>query len=413
MFERTKKPSDPVTVYLDGEPLEAEKGEPLAVTLLAASALRLARSPKLHRPRGPSCLRGDCDGCLARVDDVPNVMLCLRRAEGGEKVTTQNVLGSRETDLLRIIDWFFPKGIDHHHLLAGIPGVSEVMQTFARKLAGIGRLPTDAVLARAAERIACDVLVVGAGLAGTVVAAELARAGLDVCVADDGAVTGGSALAAGPEASEILRRCSLDRARLFVESTVVGIYDGEAVVAGRDGAVVTRPKALVLATGAHDGVVVVPNNDLPGVMSARAMAKLGSLGILPTEPVAVVGEGFWVERCLALFGSRVAVVLAESDLAEIEGSSRVKGVKAKGGRRTAVRLVAVATPSAPSFELAEMAGARVQHQSTGYRVVCDERGRATEGTWAVGECTGAAFDPASMASRSEACAADVVSSLRG
>ena len=42
-----------------------------------------------------------------------------------------------------------------------------------------------------------------------------------------------------------------------------------------------------------------------------------------------------------------------------------------------------------------------------------ERGRATEGTWAVGECTGAAFDPASMASRSEACAADVVSSLRG
>ena len=73
---------DPVTIYLDGAAIPAERGEPLAAALLAADKTILARSPKLHRPRGPSCFRGGCDGCLARVDGVPNVMTCLvaRRA---------------------------------------------------------------------------------------------------------------------------------------------------------------------------------------------------------------------------------------------------------------------------------------------------------------------------------------------
>ena len=49
---------DPVEITLDGETLVAEQGEALAFALLAADKLALSRSPKLHRPRGPSCLRG-------------------------------------------------------------------------------------------------------------------------------------------------------------------------------------------------------------------------------------------------------------------------------------------------------------------------------------------------------------------
>ena len=109
--------------------------------LLASDKTILARSPKLHRPRGPSCFRGACDGCLARVDGVPNVMTCLVPAQGGEHVDAQNVIGSRKADLLRVTDWFFAKGIDHHHLMAGVPGLSDVMQSFATKVAGPGRMP--------------------------------------------------------------------------------------------------------------------------------------------------------------------------------------------------------------------------------------------------------------------------------
>ena len=70
MFRRTRALRDPVTITLDGDPIPAERGEPLATALLAADKTILARSPKLHRPRAPSCYRGGCDGCLARVDGV-------------------------------------------------------------------------------------------------------------------------------------------------------------------------------------------------------------------------------------------------------------------------------------------------------------------------------------------------------
>ncbi|HTJ83752.1 MAG TPA: (2Fe-2S)-binding protein, partial [Polyangiaceae bacterium] len=161
---RSKNARSQVTLTLDGRSIGAEVGEPIAVALLAAGEGAIARSPKLHRPRGPACLRGDCDGCLARVDGVPNVMTCLVPCRGGEAVEVQNVLGTRKTDLLRITDWFFPKGIDHHHLMAGIPAVGDVMQTFARQMAGIGRLPADVVGPAPASTRRVEVLVVGGGL---------------------------------------------------------------------------------------------------------------------------------------------------------------------------------------------------------------------------------------------------------
>src|SRR5438045_3281368 len=185
MFAR-RAPSDPVTLTLDGETVEAERGEPLALSLLAADKAILARSPKLHRPRGPSCFRGACDGCLARVDGVPNVMTCLVPAGGGERIDSQNVMGSRKADLLRVTDWFFAKGIDHHHLMAGVPGLGDVMQSFARKVAGLGRVPSEPEAARPARRIEVDAAIVGGGVAGIAAASAIASAGRSALLVDDG-----------------------------------------------------------------------------------------------------------------------------------------------------------------------------------------------------------------------------------
>src|SRR5688572_16807172 len=98
MPRRLRPVRSPVEISHDGDTIVAERGEPLAAALLAAGRVSLARSPKLHRPRGPFCLRGGCDGCLARVDGVPNVMTCLTPARGGERIETQNVLGTRGID---------------------------------------------------------------------------------------------------------------------------------------------------------------------------------------------------------------------------------------------------------------------------------------------------------------------------
>ncbi|MGO8992824.1 MAG: (2Fe-2S)-binding protein, partial [Polyangiaceae bacterium] len=76
MPRRLVPPRDAVSITLDGERIVAERGEPIAAALLGAGKWTLARSPKFHRPRGPSCMRGACDGCLARVDGVANVMTC-------------------------------------------------------------------------------------------------------------------------------------------------------------------------------------------------------------------------------------------------------------------------------------------------------------------------------------------------
>lgn len=417
MFRRLDVISDPVTFRLDGSKVVGARGEPIAVAILASGERRIARSPKLHRARAPSCLRGDCDGCLARVDGEPNVMTCMRPLAGGEDVSTQNVLGTKDIDLLRITDWFFPKGIDHHHLLAGVPGVSDVMQSFARRMAGIGRLPSDVAAPRAAERVACDVLVVGGGLAGVAAAAALAAGGADVRLVEDAAELGGSALGAGPSALKKLHPLAqvvAQRAHVDAASTVVGVYDGEALVVGKRGATLVRPRAFVLATGAHDGAMAVPNNDLPGVLSARALAALARRGVVPSGKVAVVGGGPWAKLLdRVLDGDAIAIRASEADVESVRGSTRVKGIALHDGRRFDVDLVATAAPAAPAFELAEGMGATIEAcpDGSGYRPVSAEGGRIAHAAWAVGECVGEPFRPAALVARGAEIAASLLAFL--
>lgn len=394
MFERLKPIRNPVTIWFDGRKVEAEAGEPLAVALLAAGEAVVARSPKLHRPRGPACLRRDCDGCLARVDGVPNVMTCARTAQGDERITVQNVLGTRKTDLLRITDWFFPRGIDHHHLMAGIPGVGSAMQTFARQMAGIGRLPDEVEAVRPAKASSCDVLVVGGGLSGLACAAALTSAGIEVVLVDEAAELGGAALADASAVETVAGLVSkLGSARVLSGATLVGIYSGKALVdlGAKQGALTIAPRRIVLATGAHDGVLTVPNNDLPGVMGARAVSKLARAGIVPRGRAVIVGAGVWFDITKAALGERVARGIDPSQLESIRGGSRVSGVRTKSGEAIACEVVACATDLAPSFQLAVQAGAQTRVTDAGFAVQVDEHGRAAEGVWATGECTGLAY----------------------
>src|SRR5882724_6461838 len=202
MASRLSPPKHPVELELDGETLTAEAGEPIAVALIAADKVVLCRSPKLHRPHGPYCLRGGCDGCLVRINGEPNVTSCMVACRGGERIETQNVLGTRKVDLLEATDWFFPRGIDHHHLLAGVPAASFVVQKIARHVAGLGQLPDEPRKTGTARREDVDVLVVGGGAAGLLIAKRLVGSrstpsDLRVLVIDDGVVPGGSLLGRG------------------------------------------------------------------------------------------------------------------------------------------------------------------------------------------------------------------------
>lgn len=393
----------------DGAEIVAEEGEPIAAALAAAGHLAMARSPKFHRPRGPSCLRAACDGCLARVDGVPNVMTCRTPAHAGAEIVTQNTLGTRDLDLLRVTDWFFPKGMNHHELFAGVVGVDRLMQGFARRVAGLGKLPVHTSEPKKAERREVDVLVVGSGPAGACAAIELSQKGRSVEIVDDALVLGGSLGIFGPKSawSEIQQKFQglVDREAVVARArtTAVAVYGDDVLVVAEDGPEVVHAKAVVLASGAHDGVLAFEGNDVPGVMSARAALSFLARGVAPRKKVAIVrvpGGGPFgdvlAERARSIEGLEVDVVDGEPIV--VHGASRARSVVVRKGKKetkVSCDIVAVDAPRAPAYELAEQAGASIEHRGVGFFVVAPH-GKIRDGFFAIGEVTGTALEPAAM-----------------
>jgi glycine/D-amino acid oxidase-like deaminating enzyme len=250
----------PVRIRFDGTEIEALAGETVAAALAAADivALRHARS---GAPRGPYCGMGACFDCLVTVNGRPNQRACLTRVAAGMEVQSEAV--------------------------AGAAGGAE---------------------AAAAEEVACDVLVVGAGPAGLSAAHELALAGANVIVADERLQPGGQYFK--PLApSHVVERQRLDGqfrqglalheatlragAHILNETTVWAAFSATevaAIVAGRS--TLFRPKRLILATGAYEQPLPVPGWTLPGVMTVGALQTLArSYRVAPGERIVIAGNG--------------------------------------------------------------------------------------------------------------------------
>jgi sarcosine oxidase, subunit alpha len=357
-------------------------------------------------------MRGACDGCLVRVDGKPNVMACMVPACEGMAIASQNTLGSREVDLLRVTDWFFPQGVNHHEVLAGVPGAQTVMQAFARRAAGLGLLPETKMDPRRACRRRVDALVIGAGPAGMAVGAALSDKGRDVEVVDDGIHAGGSLRAL----------CSADRARwtevegpfqaavargtLRLRSSTVagGFYGADLLVVGPEGAEIATAEHVVLAPGAHDGVGLFEGNDVPGVMSARAAGLLLAEGVVVGKRVVIAlapdddTSSFGPAFVRALRDARLSEAVIVRDPVRVRGASRVRGVViAERGRirEIAADALLVDVPRAPAYELCAQVGARLEHEPRGF-VVRTDAGRIGARVWATGEVVGTILEPSAM-----------------
>ena len=366
MPQRLNEPEDPVTITHDGSSVVARRGEPLVLPLLVASGHALSRSPKLHRPRGPYCLRGACEGCLVRVDGVPNVMACQHAVRGGERVETQNVLGSRELDLLGATDYLFPRGMDHHRLFAGVRGVSPLVQAFARRVSGLGRLPDEVLGERSAQQRKTAVLIVGGGAAGLAAAAVLGKRAL---LCDDQPELGGALGLLEPEhAAAAITRAERSGAELLRHTSAAGLFRDEdglaALLVGDQGPLFVRPKQVLVATGNHDPSPLFENNDAPGVLSARAALLALRGGVAVGRRVAVVGEGRFARRFVELARGRIECV--ELDTESVRGAlgrtelSRVLVRAAGAERRLRADALIFDGPGAPAFELCVQAGAQVR-----------------------------------------------------
>jgi sarcosine oxidase subunit alpha len=411
------------TILLDGEPVPARTGEPVAAALLAAGKVVVSRSAKYHRPRGPFCLAGACGTCLVRAGGLPSQRACRTPCRDGLAIETQNAVPGARHDLLGVIDRLTPRGLDHHHLATWSAVANRAAVAVARRLAGLGRLPDRAALGSVrpggpAREERWDALVVGAGPAGLAAAEALADAGRSVLLADREPAPGGRLRCrleaeGAPDLAWAARSAARVRAaggEVAAGTTVVGLWhDGGAPVAAlhADGPParvrLVRPARVVVCTGGTPQPLAIPGGDRPGVLGGRGLAvALAEHGVVPGARAVVVGEGAEPHaRAGALAGAGVAVeIVGDAAAGRVLGRTRVRAL-ALPSRRLACDTLAIATPPAPAAELARALGGEVGWDASlgAFALRVDAAGRTdVPGLLAAGEVTGG-MDAARAAER--------------
>lgn len=409
---------------LDGDAIPAVEGEPVACSLVAADETLFARSIKYHRPRGAYCFAAACSHCLMRVDGMPNVYTCRVPARPGMRLERQNAFPSAKVDVFSTIDFFFPRGLDHHEMFAGVPVAEKVMAKVARQLAGLGLLPDQEAPARLpARNVNIRVAIIGGGAAGLAAARVLADKGVPFLLFERDERVGGRLTRGAPQPEDpaVASADSFPKGSIVTRAHAIGLYDDEG---GRFLAIgATEPEGLrllkvyadrfLLTPGGHPALIPFENNDLPGVYAGRAASMLlREYGVAP-EKTALVGWGaelYALARLMEARGTKVTAVVdlrgpvpAEAPAGACVGSEpKAHGgkqvsafsYKPEGGRlrkKVDCDAVLVSVPTSPSFELARQGGASVDFDpERGLFVVRAEAdGRtAAEDVFVAGDITG-------------------------
>jgi sarcosine oxidase, subunit alpha len=357
------------------ELVPAREGDTVSLALLDAGVLETSKSAKYRRPRGAYCLRGDCGTCLVRIDGLPNRRACLTIVREGMHVEPQNRL-TAGPDPSALIDTMMRGDIDHHHLMVRPRVVNQIMQGVARNLTGLGTLPDRLPDAPARHEVhRPDVLVVGAGPAGAAAYEALVGGGRRVLWVDRLDRAGLSAQP-GAGALDGLLDCT----------GVFGAYPPErlwAAVTNVPGEpLVLRsiyPRHVLVATGSRDPTLLLPNNDRPGVVSARGLLhQLRRSGARLEVPAVVVGAG---EHAQGLAHALGLDLVPPDHVDRIRGNP-IRALRLRDAERD-VRIVALAAAPAPAFELARQAGAAVAWDGAGFAVQRDDAGRCAHEPWTV------------------------------
>lgn len=85
-IEKGVERPEPVTIRVDGSPVEAYPGESLAAALLA-SGRRVFRRTATGEPRGPFCNMGVCFECVVEVNGR-RLRACTTAVQEGLEVRT-------------------------------------------------------------------------------------------------------------------------------------------------------------------------------------------------------------------------------------------------------------------------------------------------------------------------------------
>ncbi|HSK39217.1 MAG TPA: sarcosine oxidase subunit alpha family protein [Arenibaculum sp.] len=295
--------SHPLRFSFDGRSVPALAGDTIASALLACGRVHFGRSFKYHRPRGVLAGGWEEPNALVTIgrgaQTEPNTRATIAEAAEGLAVRSQNAWPSLRFDIGAVnglLSPFFAAGFYYKTFMGPFRRSWMLYEPFIRRAAGLGAGTFEPDGDRYERKHAfCDVLVVGAGVAGLSAAIEAGRAGKRVTVCDENPRPGGvldlnDEMIAGQTADEWMFRTlnalkELPNVRMMSRTNVYGYYDGNVLAAIErtargahiGGGAPTRQRhwriqaeAVVLATGALDRPFVFAGNDRPGIMLLSA-----------------------------------------------------------------------------------------------------------------------------------------------
>lgn len=306
--------SKPLRFSFNGRHLMGYRGDTLASALLANGIRIVGRSFKYGRPRGILCAGVEEPNAVVQIGgsearQTPNVRATEQPLYDGLIAHSVNGWPSAEHDLMGVLGSLggalMTPGFYYKTFM--FPAFAwEKYEWFIRRAAGLGKS------SRQRDPDTYDhvnhhteVLVVGAGPTGLAAALAASQRRQRVMLLDERTEAGGSLLWSDTAAGERIEGMAamdwveqtlarLDASPLVTRmacTTVTGYHDhnfltawqrcddaaafaGSATpVAARQRLHKIRAGSVVLATGAHERPLVFANNDLPGCMTASAIAE--------------------------------------------------------------------------------------------------------------------------------------------
>ncbi len=427
-----------VEFSFNGQAIKGFAGDTVASALLASGVQLVARSYRLHRPRGIfSCgveePTGLVDIGLGR-ERTPNTRVTDILAHNGLIATSGNCWPSLSFDIGAInsaLGAFMPAGFYYKTFMWPR---WKLFEPAIRELAAAAVAPDGTDPERYDEvSVSTEVLVVGSGLCGMQAALSAVQAGRQVMLLEDGVQPGGwsASQSLSPAGKAADRPAAMKSAlqaagvRVQTRTTAVGLYDHGLVTAIESfegmGAVIRerlwkiRARQIILATGAFERPLLFPDNDRPGVMLAGAVERyISHYGVACGARVVVAAacdSAYGVAQTLGAAGIEVVAIVdrrAQSDIGAVQapqgvrmlsasvivavsGKLAVQGVdvaSVSNGALTTLKcdLLASAGGLTPNVNLYSQAGGALKWLADSAMFVPD---RALAGVAVVGACAGA------------------------
>ena len=304
----------------NGRVLKGYAGDTLASALLANDQMLVGRSFKYHRPRGIVASGVEEPNALVNLGVEgrfePNQRATTTELFDGLLATSQNHWPSLEFDVGALnarLARFMPAGFYYKMFIHPRPLWKHVYEPFIRQAAGLGQAPKGRDADSYEHFYAfCDVLVVGAGIAGLMAAKTAAATGAKVLVLEQNAHAGGRApvdggTVDGQPVDKVVDQLVADLSNmpnvtLRLRTMGAGVYD-HGYVLGYERLTDHVPDApgprhrlwriraghVITATGAIERPLSFAGNDVPGVMLASAVRDyIVNYAVSPGDRVAVV-----------------------------------------------------------------------------------------------------------------------------